>query len=253
MAPNAWKQRIRRAETLALQYPFAKEILEFYVHLARFQQNLYEGFEHRASLKAAKFSPAGVWVPAMLSGQEGVGTLALENFPPFLTLVENYGTERLAQIARELRGAPQDTWLDLMNGVWSGAEPPSKSEEFLSFAFLQPYAEFIGSRAHLQLEGYSSSLCPFCNRQAGFGLLRPQGDGAKRGLVCGFCLTEWEFRRIICPGCGEEGNAKLPVFTAESLAHVRVECCDTCQTYIKSIDLTNRLRSACFRGCSLDH
>jgi FdhE protein len=51
-------------------------------------------------------------------------------------------------------------------------------------------------------------------------------------------MTEWEFRRVICPGCGQEDNAKLPVYTAETLPYVRVECCDTCQTYIKTIDLT---------------
>jgi FdhE protein len=81
-------------------------------------------------------------------------------------------------------------------------------------------------------------VCPFCNRRPALGILRQQGDGARRSLLCGFCLTEWEFRRIICPGCGEEGHAKLPVYTAEAFPHIRVECCDTCQTYIKSIDLT---------------
>ena len=28
------------------------------------------------------------------------------------------------------------------------------------------------------------------------------------------------------------------VYTAETFPHIRVECCDTCQSYIKSIDLT---------------
>jgi FdhE protein len=31
---------------------------------------------------------------------------------------------------------------------------------------------------------------------------------------------------------------KLPVYTAEELPHVRVEACDTCHSYIKTIDLT---------------
>ena len=82
------------------------------------------------------------------------------------------------------------------------------------------------------------SLCPFCNRKPAAGVLRQQGDGGRRSLLCGFCLTEWEFRRVVCPGCGQEDHAKLPVYTAAELPYIRVECCDTCQTYIKSIDLT---------------
>jgi FdhE protein len=64
------------------------------------------------------------------------------------------------------------------------------------------------------------------------------GDGGQRSLVCSFCLAEWEFRRIVCPGCGEENHAKLPVYTAEELKHVRVEGCDSCRSYIKTVDMT---------------
>ncbi len=31
---------------------------------------------------------------------------------------------------------------------------------------------------------------------------------------------------------------KLPVYVAEELGHVRVEACDTCHHFIKTIDLT---------------
>ncbi len=30
----------------------------------------------------------------------------------------------------------------------------------------------------------------------------------------------------------------VPVYTADAFPYIRVECCDTCQTYVKSIDLT---------------
>jgi FdhE protein len=42
----------------------------------------------------------------------------------------------------------------------------------------------------------------------------------------------------LCPACGEENHARLPVYCAEDFAHIRVECCDTCKTYIKTVDLT---------------
>jgi hypothetical protein len=58
-----------------------------------------------------------------------------------------------------------------------------------------------------------------------------------------FCVAEWEFRRIVCPGCGEEDHTKLPVYTAEEMKHVRVEACDSCRTYIKTVDMTKSGRA----------
>ena len=120
----------------------------------------------------------------------------------------------------------------------STSHPPSEPKEFLALAFLQPYAEFVRTSAGMRVEGHTHSLCPLCNRKPALGVLRQQGDGGQRSLLCGFCVTEWEYRRVVCPGCGEEDHAKLPVYTADELPYVRVECCDTCRTYIKSIDFT---------------
>ena len=226
MAKNPWQLRIRRAEQLAAQYPFAAEILAFYVHVARFQQGLGQ-----------KFQRVSAGPSALLSGGPAFAEL-LASFPDFLFLVEENAPAQFAQIAHAVRDSPSSSWSDLLNRCWSAHEPPDVSDEFLAIAFLQPYAETIRSSARLQLDGYTHSLCPFCNRKPTFGVLRQQGDGARRNLLCGFCLCEWEFRRILCPACGEEDQARLPVYTAAQFPHMRVECCDTCHTYIKSTDLT---------------
>jgi FdhE protein len=255
VADTGWQQRIRRAEHLGTQHPFAAEILAFYIQTARFQQDLYRRLE-RAS--ASKIPNASVGVspavlpekePAsrLLSGPQDAGaTLSgppelaelLSSFPAFLALVARHGPARLAQIARDLSQSPSSGWSDLLNNCWSVTDAPAEPAEFLALAFLQPYAEFVRSRVPLQLEGYTHSLCPFCSRRPGLGVLRPLGDGARRNLLCGFCLCEWEFRRIVCPGCDEKDHAKLPVYTAAEFPHIRVECCDVCHTYIKSIDLS---------------
>ena len=70
------------------------------------------------------------------------------------------------------------------------------------------------------------------------GVLRGEGDGAKRALICHLCRLEWPYRRVICPNCGEEDKEKLPVYIAEQIASVRLDACDTCRTYLKSVDLT---------------
>ncbi len=242
MAKTPWQQRIRRAEHLAGKHPFAAEILGFYIHTARFQEGLYKRLEH----SNAGVSPAAECASLPLPGQQAAAPSnplnlpeVLTNFPSFLGVVEQSGTALLAQIACSLQTAPASAWSDLLNACWfSAGEPPSDPDEFLALSFLQPYAEFSRAQARLQLDGYTHPVCPFCNRKPVLTILRPQGDGGRRSLLCGFCLTEWEFRRIVCPGCGQEDHAKLPVYTAESFPYIRVECCDTCQTYVKSIDLT---------------
>ncbi len=83
-----------------------------------------------------------------------------------------------------------------------------------------------------------SGTCPFCSHKPAVAALRGEGDGGKRWLVCSLCSTEWEYRRIICPNCREEQKDKLPVYTAAGLEYVRVDACDTCRAYLKSVDLT---------------
>jgi FdhE protein len=86
--------------------------------------------------------------------------------------------------------------------------------------------------------GIPPNLCPRCGEKPVAAVLRPEGEGAKRSLLCGVCLQEWDFRRVLCPNCGEEDTAKLPVFGAQEFPQVRIEACDTCKCYLKAIDLT---------------
>ncbi len=62
-------------------------------------------------------------------------------------------------------------------------------------------------------------------------------------MVCSFCLAEWEFRRILCPVCGEESDPRLPVFTAQEFPYFRVDGCDTCKHYLLSVDLSKNGRA----------
>jgi FdhE protein len=103
---------------------------------------------------------------------------------------------------------------------------------------LQPYAERAASAALVNPVSMTPKLCPICGGRPLLGVLRQEGDGAKRLLLCSFCSNEWEFRRIFCPVCGEVDEKKLPVFAAEEFPHLRVECCETCKFYTRTIDLT---------------
>jgi formate dehydrogenase accessory protein FdhE len=230
VAPTPWHRRIERAEILARQHPFAREILTFYSTVARFQEGL---FEKLASTADEKKRPA--------TEQTGPPELPLliQSFTGFLSVVEKNAPPRLTEAARELSSQNEEGWSQILNDTWLCSDAsPAHPSQFLARAFLQPYAEWLRSRAAVNWQNYSDSLCPFCHRKPGSGILRQLGDGGRRSLLCSFCLAEWDYRRIVCPGCGEEENTKLPVYTAEEFDYIRVECCDSCKTYIKTIDLT---------------
>jgi FdhE protein len=118
--------------------------------------------------------------------------------------------------------------------------PPQVSQEvpFLQHLLLQPYAECQARRGGISRASVQP-LCPFCGEKPVVAALRPAGDGGKRSLICSLCSTEWDFRRLLCPRCGEEDREKLPIYTAEQFPHVRVEACDSCHGYLKAVDLTS--------------
>ena len=120
--------------------------------------------------------------------------------------------------------------------MWEGGEALDPAARFYARVLLQPFAEYLASRGDVRSS--RRATCPFCNARPVVGVLRTEGDGAKRWLLCSLCSTEWQFRRVLCPGCGEENKDKLPIYTATEFPAARVDACDTCQTYLKSIDLT---------------
>jgi FdhE protein len=228
---SPWQRRIHRAVELSRQYPAAAEILGFYVHVAEFQQE----WHRRVSLRLQSSSAL-----ADASLSEAELAELLPGFDSFLSMAKERGPAALAERIRELRAHGQSS--ALLAGAWKAASQ-SNAEGFLAQAFLQPYAELLRSRATLRPSPTTYALCPFCNRKPSFGVLRQMGDGSARSLICSFCLAEWEFRRLVCPGCGEENDKKLPIFTADEFDYIRVECCDTCKTFIKTVDLTKNGRA----------
>lgn len=240
--------RIRRARYLADNFAFAREILIFYARLADFHRNLYSQLP-----QSSPSSPASGMDPVALFRAPLDFPTLIPLFPNFLLLLQRVSPQPIRDAARQISQQGPSTWTTLFRSYWSAAAAPddcagdcapdsdttSKTlTEFVLRAFLQPYAEFLASRCAEPALLNPPSSCPLCGSRPLLGILRPEGDGGKRNLVCSLCLHEWTFRRIFCPACNEESEPKLPVFVAEQFPHVRVEACDTCRFYIRSIDLT---------------
>ncbi len=207
--------RIARAIQLAATHPNAAPLLKFYTELAGFQQPIFTELQ--------------------LKSQTELGAL-LCYFPALIQLVSRSGTELLADFAAaNLRRA--DAQLQLLAAAWQGGEVLDPAARFYARVLLQPYAEYLASRGDIHGNN-AGPTCPFCNARPVAGVLRGEGDGGKRWLLCSLCSTEWQYRRVLCAGCGEENKDKLPIYIAAEFPAARVDACDTCQTYLKSIDLT---------------
>lgn len=226
---------IRRAERLSSPQSAATEFLEFYRHVASFQKLL------RANIAAAHQGK-----PSSLSSSDLRGeldfTMLLPHFRGYLSVIENCAPPALAESARQFALLFSDSWIAGLEAYWQNGgvydQQIGAFAQFLPRAFLQPYAEFRAALTPRAPQVTTPRLCPLCGSRPLLGVLRPEGDSGKRFLLCSFCLQEWEFRRILCPTCGEEAEDKLPVYIAEDSPQVRVEACDTCKFYLRTIDLT---------------
>jgi formate dehydrogenase accessory protein FdhE len=227
--------RIRRAERLAAQYFFATEFLDFYKHIAAFQKALRANIAASSGVKPRDALAAELRSPLDL-------TVLLPHFRGFLSIIEQHAPPALAKAAHQMSLLPSDSWIASLEAYWAHAgkydQQVGAFAQFLARAFLQPYAEFRASLIPQPPMIMTVRVCPLCGARPLLGVLRVEGDSGKRFLLCSFCSQEWEFRRILCPTCGEETEGKLPVYVAEQLPHIRVEACDTCKFFITGVDLT---------------
>jgi formate dehydrogenase accessory protein FdhE len=227
--------RIRRAERLSAQHLFASEFLDFYKRIAAFQKTLSANIAASSGVKSNGPSVAGLRDSLDL-------TVLLPHFRGFLSTVEQHAPAALGKAAHQMSLLPSDSWIAGLQAYWEHAgkydQQVGAFAQFLARAFLQPYAEFRAAVTPRAPVVMTVRVCPLCGARPVSGVLRVEGDSGKRFLLCSFCSQEWEFRRILCPTCGEEAEGKLPVYVAEQLPHIRVEACDTCKFYLTTVDLT---------------
>ncbi len=242
-----WDRRIRRADELVSSFPYSEEGLTYYSRVAQFQKSVYADIQ-KSLAHAPKIS-----AERPLRDELDL-FLLLPKFPTFLSLIQRIAPAPLARNAASLEAkgpkawqqAIEDFWhSDLESAIANEADEPendrgqnSSLNPLLAWIFLQPYAEYLADHREVAALDGTPSTCPLCGARPIVGVLRSEGDGAKKSLICMLCAHEWAFRRIYCPACGEEREPQMAFYSAPEMAHVRVDVCDTCHTYLKSIDLT---------------
>ena len=121
-------------------------------------------------------------------------------------------------------------WAERMNDA-------PKTLSFLAFAALSPSLEAAADALKDKLPEMkvpAVGTCPLCGSLPLISALEEK-EGY-RHATCSFCRHHYRIKRIACPVCGEEDQKKLTFFTVDEEPGFRVDVCETCKTYIKTID-----------------
>lgn len=225
-----FERRAARAQLLSREKPAAAEPLQFAAGLYRAQARV-----------AASLHRSDAEDPLTGHLEEDADRLL-----PHAAAVTRYASEEGPEaLAEEARARMQDlpaTARTRLLVYWAGDRPAV--EDYLSRAILRPYVEFLRSVNRAPDRIHRRGQCPFCGGAPWVGCRRDGSlmEGARRMLVCALCGGEWLFGRILCPACFEEDPHKLPSFQAEPHPAVRIEACEACHRYLKSIDLSEDAR-----------
>jgi FdhE protein len=219
-------RRAARAELLIPDAPAARDPLRFAAGLYRAQADV-----------AARLEEADVPLAGRLDGD---ADRILDAAAGLLRYAAESGPSELAEEARKRQADLPATAVARLLVYWQG----DRREDYLSRAILRPYVEVLraGNRAPDRI--HRRGDCPFCGGGPWVSLRRDGSafEGARRMLCCALCGVEWSFGRILCASCFEEDPHKLPAFQNDKHPLVRIETCETCRRYVKSIDLSEDAR-----------
>ena len=108
---------------------------------------------------------------------------------------------------------------------------------FLSENSLRPIFEAYEDKLkdYVDQEQWWRSYCPVCGSKPVMAELI--GRERKKFLICSCCGHQWRFMRMKCPFCENEERRKFKYFFTEKEGRAyRVETCQKCKKYIKTVD-----------------
>jgi len=173
----------------------------------------------------------------------------------FYSLVSIAG-KRIPEVSQNILDIINDPQFDWENGIrasfdhkiekTNASESPAENEaednidlvELFLEESLRPELEIIAKK-YEEIVGksdWSEGYCPICGKEPKIGEIRKEEDG-KRYLFCHQCGFKWYFNRIKCPFCGNDEQHSLAYFEVEGDERYRVDVCNKCWRYIKTVEL----------------
>ena len=107
---------------------------------------------------------------------------------------------------------------------------------FITYSSIKPSLTICAEQlAHYldKLGEWDKGYCPVCGSLPGLSMFKGEGE---RFLFCGFCWHKWPSKRLYCPFCENKESKSLQYFFIEEEKEYRVDLCDECKKYIKTVD-----------------
>ena len=184
MTDAKWDRRIRRANDLTSQHPFAAEGLRYYARIATFQKSLYADFA-KALADSSKVSS-----DRPLRDELDL-FLLLPKFSGFLAVVQQVAPPPLAQAAAALAQKGPPAWQQAIENFWHGdlevpllalGEPdddqsarPRSFRPIVSLDFSSALRRISRRPARTRPLGWNSLDLPAVRRQTNRRRLAPRG------------------------------------------------------------------------------
>lgn len=153
-------------------------------------------------------------------------------------------------------GAVPGAWLEDFEGACAsiGLDAGSaRMAALIASLALRPFLENPACRAikeiaDVGIDQHRFTACPVCGCEP--AIARVAGGTAAKGrprtLWCGQCGTTWEFERIRCARCGTRNQAHLHYHSIEGDDAHRIQSCDECGGYIRTVFEEDELQLAPF-------
>ncbi len=242
----------KAVEALSELRPGYKDLLELYGVIFAAQEKRIDavsaGIERLADGRAVLPVRPDMFKPDAEAADELLREICL--------IVMTAGREKAPTAARSLLDAVKSSALDThalyerflksdIKYMAEQAEAIGAGADFLSFAVyhaLRPSLVAIAQQEGKSLDRASlldAGACPVCGSRPAIAVF---GHDGKRFLYCSFCWFGWAVRRVFCPFCDNKDHEKLKYFEIEPETEYRIDVCDNCLNYIKTIDTKNMLR-----------
>lgn len=95
------------------------------------------------------------------------------------------------------------------------------------------YVNVENLKGQVDTKSWMKGYCPVCGSMPQISEFKGEGQ---RYLLCSFCDFQWPSERLKCPFCENTNHKKLHYLYAEGQEAYRVDLCDKCKQYIKTVD-----------------
>ncbi len=99
---------------------------------------------------------------------------------------------------------------------------------------LEVHRQVLQPDTQQMAEHWSRPFCPTCGSVA--AMARLEKEVGQKILWCSVCNSQWNFQRLQCPFCLNAEQSQLRYFFIQETSPYRVDVCDKCKHYIKTVD-----------------